>query len=50
MHMLRGEQIAKADRTDWRKLAQGLHARFVVADQDGNKGVLCVDVSAAGES
>ncbi len=32
MDMLRGEQIAKADLTDWRKLAQGLHARYVVDD------------------
>ena len=27
--MLRGEQIAEADLTEWRKLAQGLHARYV---------------------
>ncbi len=32
MDMLRGEQIAEADLTDWRKLAQGLHARYVVDD------------------
>lgn len=32
MDMLRGEQIAEADLTDWRKLAQGLHARYVVED------------------
>jgi 4a-hydroxytetrahydrobiopterin dehydratase len=32
MDMLRGEQIAEAGLTDWRKLAQGLHARFVVDD------------------
>ena len=32
MDMLKGEQIAEADLTDWRKLAQGLHARYVVAD------------------
>jgi len=32
MDMLRGEQIAEADLTDWRKLAQGLHARYVVPD------------------
>ena len=29
MDMLRGEQIAEARLTDWRKLAQGLHARYV---------------------
>ena len=27
--MLRGEQIAEADLTEWRKLAQGLHARYL---------------------
>jgi 4a-hydroxytetrahydrobiopterin dehydratase len=32
MDMLTGEQIAKADLTDWRKLAQGLHARYLVTD------------------
>jgi 4a-hydroxytetrahydrobiopterin dehydratase len=32
MDMLKGEQIAEAKLTDWRKLAQGLHARYVVAD------------------
>ena len=30
--MLTGEQITAAGLTDWRKLAQGLHARYVVAD------------------
>ena len=32
MDMLRGPQIAAADLTDWRKLAQGLHARYLVDD------------------
>ena len=32
MDMLRGEQIAAANLTDWRKLAQGLHARYLVDD------------------
>ncbi|WP_181309970.1 4a-hydroxytetrahydrobiopterin dehydratase [Nocardioides campestrisoli] len=32
MDMLRGEQIAEADLTEWRKLAQGLHARYLVDD------------------
>jgi 4a-hydroxytetrahydrobiopterin dehydratase len=32
MDMLTGEQIAEADLTDWRKLGQGLHARYVTAD------------------
>ncbi len=35
MDMLRGEQIAEADLTEWRKLAQGLHARYVVDDFGG---------------
>ena len=30
--MLKGEQIAEANLTDWRKLAQGLHARYLVDD------------------
>ena len=32
MDMLKGDQIAEANLTDWRKLAQGLHARYVVDD------------------
>ncbi|MGW6276395.1 4a-hydroxytetrahydrobiopterin dehydratase [Kribbella sp. NPDC055071] len=32
MDMLKGAQIAEANLTDWRKLAQGLHARFLVDD------------------
>lgn len=32
MDMLTGEQIAEAKLTDWRKLAQGLHARYLVDD------------------
>lgn len=32
MDMLRGEEIAEARLTDWRKLAQGLHARYRVDD------------------
>ena len=32
MDMLRGEQIAAADLAEWRKLAQGLHARYLVDD------------------
>jgi 4a-hydroxytetrahydrobiopterin dehydratase len=30
MDMLKGDQIAAAGLTDWRKLAQGLHARYLV--------------------
>jgi 4a-hydroxytetrahydrobiopterin dehydratase len=32
MDMLTGDEIAEARLTDWRKLAQGLHARYLVAD------------------
>ncbi|MEO7269003.1 MAG: VOC family protein [Knoellia sp.] len=32
MDMLSGEQIAEAKLTDWRKLAQGLHARYLIDD------------------
>jgi 4a-hydroxytetrahydrobiopterin dehydratase len=32
MDMLSGEQITAAGLTDWRKLGQGLHARFVIRD------------------
>ncbi len=32
MDMLMGEQIGEAKLTDWRKLAQGLHARYLVDD------------------
>lgn len=32
MDMLSGSQIARADLTDWRKLGQGLHARYVTGD------------------
>ncbi len=31
-NMLKGEEIAAAKLTDWRKLAQGLHARYLVDD------------------
>lgn len=32
MDMLDGDEIAQAGLTDWRKLAQGLHARYLVGD------------------
>ena len=32
MDMLNGAEIAEAKLTDWRKLAQGLHARYLVDD------------------
>lgn len=44
--MLMGEQIAEADLTQWRKLAQGLHARFVVDGFGEGAGF----VSAVGEA
>jgi 4a-hydroxytetrahydrobiopterin dehydratase len=48
MDMLRGESIARAGLTDWRKLAQGLHARYLVEDfADGAAFVAAV--GAAGD-
>ena len=32
MDMLKGDEIVEARLTDWRKLAQGLHARYLVDD------------------
>lgn len=32
MDMLRSEQLSATNLTDWRKLAQGLHARYLSAD------------------
>jgi 4a-hydroxytetrahydrobiopterin dehydratase len=32
MDMLKGDEIVEAQLTDWRKLAQGLHARYLVDD------------------
>ena len=32
MDMLMGDKIADADLADWRKLAQGLHARYLIGD------------------
>ncbi len=46
MDMLTGEQIAKADLTDWRKLAQGLHTRYLVTDF----GAAARFVAAVGEA
>ena len=47
MDMLKGAQITEANLTDWRKLAQGLHARYV-ADDDFGAGVRFV--AAVGEA
>ncbi len=49
MDMLRGEQIAEADLTDWRKLAQGLHARYLV-DDFGTAARFVAAVGEAGEA
>jgi 4a-hydroxytetrahydrobiopterin dehydratase len=48
MDMLTGDQIAETDLTDWRKLAQGLHARYVVADF-GTGARFVVAVAEAGD-
>ncbi|MGA8048059.1 MAG: VOC family protein [Dermatophilaceae bacterium] len=48
MEMLRGEQIAAADLADWRKLAQGLHARYVV-DSFGDGARFVAAVGEAGD-
>ena len=46
MDMLRGDEIAEAGLTDWRKLAQGLHARYLVDDF----GAAARFVTAVGEA
>lgn len=47
--MLMGEQITAADLTDWRKLAQGLHARYLV-DGFGAGARFVVAVGQAGDA
>ena len=49
MDMLSGEEIAAADLSDWRKLAQGLHARYVV-DDFGTGARFLVAVGEAGDA
>ena len=49
MDMLGGGQIAAANLTDWRKLAQGLHARYVV-DDFGAGARFVVAVGEAGDA
>ena len=49
MDMLRGEQVAAADLTEWRKLAQGLHARYLV-DDFGTGARFVVAVGEAGDA
>lgn len=48
MYMLVGEQIAAAGLTDWRKLAQGLHARYLVPGY-AEAAQFVTQISAAGE-
>jgi 4a-hydroxytetrahydrobiopterin dehydratase len=49
MDMLTGEQIAEAGLTDWRKLAQGLHARYLV-DDFGAGARFVAEVGRAGDA
>jgi 4a-hydroxytetrahydrobiopterin dehydratase len=49
MDMLRGAQIAAAELTDWRKLAQGLHARYVV-ESFGSGARFVTAVGEAGDA
>ena len=49
MDMLRGNEIAEAGLTDWRKLAQGLHARYLVDDFGGGVRFVAA-VGEAGDS
>jgi 4a-hydroxytetrahydrobiopterin dehydratase len=48
MDMLTGAQIAEAKLSDWRKLAQGLHARYLV-DDFGAGARLVAAVGEAGD-
>ena len=48
MDMLRGDLIAEANLTDWRKLAQGLHARWLV-DGFSAGSRFVTEVAAAGD-
>lgn len=49
MDMLSGEQITAAGLADWRKLGQGLHARFVIRDFRAGVRFLSA-VGAAGDA
>lgn len=49
MDMLSGEEIAAADLADWRKLAQGLHARYRI-DDFGAGARFLVEVGGAGDA
>ncbi len=49
MDMLTGDEIAGARLTDWRKLAQGLHARYLV-DDFGSGARFVAAVGEAGDA
>ena len=49
MDMLTGDEIAGAELTDWRTLAQGLHARYLVGDF-GSGARFLVAVGEAGDA
>ncbi|MBR7742827.1 4a-hydroxytetrahydrobiopterin dehydratase [Phycicoccus sp. BSK3Z-2] len=49
MDMLRGTEIAGAGLTDWRKLAQGLHARYLTEGFTAGARFVA-DVAAAGDA
>ncbi len=49
MDMLDGEEITEAKLTDWRKLAQGLHARYLI-DDFGTGARFVVAVGEAGDA
>ncbi|QEO13684.1 4a-hydroxytetrahydrobiopterin dehydratase [Agromyces intestinalis] len=49
MDMLKGDRIAAAGLVDWRKLAQGLHARYLVAEF-GAAARFVVAVGEAGDA
>ena len=49
MDMLTGDDIARAGLADWRKLAQGLHARYLV-DDFGAGARFVAAVGAAGDT
>lgn len=49
MDMLSGAQVTEAGLADWRKLGQGLHARFAIADFDAGTRFLSA-IAEAGDA
>ena len=49
MDMLKGGEIAEAKLSDWRKLAQGLHGRYLV-DDFGSAARFVAAVGEAGDA